>query len=399
MPSKIIIALFALLLNASCNNNITEEITAATTEAPQPAAPQDYIQLNRVKIMDTQAFTEPAEAYSILLPEGWQHEGGVFWTAPQQICAGTNMNFIARSSDQQFSFQILPAITWNWSQNPHLQQIQQQQTSTYCGAGEPITAQTYVEQVWLKEWNNASIIAIKENQAVANSLGERDQEVRAEMMRYGAANVNYQHTAVTATVQLPNEQRLILTCGVTNAETIIPNQYNGTYDMNYTSSASRMVFQYPNSKQDEAEQLASVLIASLRTNPAWKQATDTYWRGVREHKQQEHLGKIRMIDEQTRQIAKRAIADGNQRLAAIDTELRTWEAKQSSQDRIHSNFIKTIREVEHYTDETGTIELSSGYNHAWSRSDGTSFILTNSPNLDPSSVFQDQRWKEMRKKE
>jgi hypothetical protein len=53
--------------------------------------------------------------------------------------------------------------------------------------------------------------------------------------------------------------------------------------------------------------------------------------------------------------------------------------------------------VENYRDETGKIEMSSGYSHAWSRSDGSSFIMSNNPNFDPSLVFQDQQWKEMKK--
>jgi len=64
---------------------------------------------------------------------------------------------------------------------------------------------------------------------------------------------------------------------------------------------------------------------------------------------------------------------------------------------MHTNFIKTIREVENYRDETSKYEMVSGYDHAWSRGDGTSFILSNNPNFDPSSVLQDQRWKEMKK--
>ncbi|MCA0348883.1 MAG: hypothetical protein LCH35_06450 [Bacteroidetes bacterium] len=62
-------------------------------------------------------------------------------------------------------------------------------------------------------------------------------------------------------------------------------------------------------------------------------------------------------------------------------------------------FIKTIREVENYSDATGKVELVTGYNHAWSRSDGSSFIMSDNPNFNPSSVFQDQRWKEMKKVE
>ena len=80
----------------------------------------------------------------------------------------------------------------------------------------------------------------------------------------------------------------------------------------------------------------------------------------------------------------------------MDMDLRSWEEGQTSQDRINTEFIKTIREVETYRDETGKVELNSGYDHAWSRGDGDNFILSNNPNFDPSSVFQDQRWKEMK---
>ena len=81
----------------------------------------------------------------------------------------------------------------------------------------------------------------------------------------------------------------------------------------------------------------------------------------------------------------------------MDTEMRTWEAKQSSQDKMHTDFIKTIREVENFSDETGKYEMMSGYNHAWSRGDGTSFVLSDNPNFDPAFVFKDQAWKQMKK--
>ena len=81
----------------------------------------------------------------------------------------------------------------------------------------------------------------------------------------------------------------------------------------------------------------------------------------------------------------------------MDTEMRTWEAKQSSQDKMHTDFIKTIREVENFRDETGKYEMVSGYNHAWSRGDGTSFVLSDNPDFDPAFVFKDQQWKQMKK--
>ncbi|MCZ2156290.1 MAG: hypothetical protein LC114_20705 [Bryobacterales bacterium] len=82
----------------------------------------------------------------------------------------------------------------------------------------------------------------------------------------------------------------------------------------------------------------------------------------------------------------------------MDASLRTWEAQQASSDRSHASFVKTIREVETYRDGGATVELDSGFNQAWSRGDGT-YILSNSPGFDPSSVFQDQNWQEMKRTE
>ena len=58
--------------------------------------------------------------------------------------------------------------------------------------------------------------------------------------------------------------------------------------------------------------------------------------------------------------------------------------------------MNAIRKVKFYQNETGRIELTSGYNHTWSISRGSGFILSDNPNFDPSSVFQNQRWKEMK---
>jgi hypothetical protein len=87
-----------------------------------------------------------------------------------------------------------------------------------------------------------------------------------------------------------------------------------------------------------------------------------------------HIGNIKLIDERTRQIGNQAIQKGQQNAAAMDASMRSWEASQQSQDRIHTNFVKAIREVENYRDESGTFELSSGYNHAGAEETEPTFL-------------------------
>ncbi|WP_153799295.1 hypothetical protein [Foetidibacter luteolus] len=396
--------LAALLMATSACNAQPSPAAKNKTTMQQTAtgknftAGKDYFEFTRVKIMDNEAFTEPAEAYSILLPQGWLSEGGVFWTAPGNACAGTNVRFSAKSPDGKSSFSIYPAIIWSWSSNPQSVEMSRQfNTSQYCGVGQPVDAVQYLENVWLRELQNPGITDKKNNPEVVQAMSENDEKGRTELMRYGAAQVNYRHTAVTARLKWNDGMAGIALCGVTNTETYIPNVYNGTYDISYTSYATRMLFVFPESETAAAEKIMTVMVAGVRTNPAWKQATNDYWKDVREKKHQQHLGTIRMIDERTQQIAKSAIENGNRRLSDMDNQMRSWEARQSQQDRTHTNFIKAIREVETYRDDNGKVELSAGYDHAWSRSDGTHFIMSNNPNFDPSSVLQDNRWKEMRK--
>jgi hypothetical protein len=164
-----------------------------------------------------------------------------------------------------------------------------------------------------------------------------------------------------------------------------------------TSITKKTVFKYPSGEKEKASAQFAVIMGSIRSNPEYSTAINNFWRQVRQESNRVHWEKIRLMDERTRQIGEQTIAQGNQRLKDMDNQMRSWEAKQSSQDRMHTEFIKTIRGVENFRDETGKYEMVSGYNHAWSRGDGTSFVLSDNPNFDAAFAFKDQAWKPMKK--
>lgn len=360
----------------------------------------DYLLFERARVVDKNGFDVPVEAFSVLLPKGWSFDGVVDWQQPGSGCDGTYMNFKAQSADGSYSIEVLPPVLWSWTSNEYSRQFNESLPQRgNCYFGDPMDASQYLKNVFVpKILSNATITDIKPNETVAQEMAQNNDRIRNELMRYGASQVNFQQTAVNADVRWNGQSEGMVMCAVSITDVIVPNNYNGTYDKNITCQAGkRIVFRYPAGKKEEAMKQLTVILGSYNTNPAWQQAVNAFWKDVREKKQIAHIGKIRMMDEQTREIGRRAIQNGNNRLAAMDNEFRSWEAKQATDDRIHSNFIKTIREVETYQDVNGKVELNSGYNHAWSRGDGTSFIMTNSPNFDPSSVLQDQSWKEMKK--
>jgi hypothetical protein len=361
---------------------------------------QEYTEFERTRIHDNIGFSQPVEAFSLLVPKGWSVDGGIFWNQPGTICAGNNLGIKAVSPDNKYSFELLPNFMWSYSSDLQMAQIQQQQQyPKYCAFGQPLNAEAFFKQVFVPyELGNPRIISVKENLSGTKALEENTAKTRQELMKYGASQVNFYPSGITAEVDLGNGKEAMVMVGVVIIETVIPNPYNGTYSKSYTSTASeRVVFSYPSGEKDKASNILAVMMGSFRTNIFWKQSVDDFWLSVRTRSNITHIGNIKLIDERTRQIGNDAIQKGQQNAAAMDASMRSWEASQQSQDRIHTNFVKAIREVENYRDESGTFELSSGYNHAWSRGDGTNFLMTDSPNFDPAAVFLDSSWKEMKR--
>ncbi len=404
--ASLFITAATMLVTTSCNGQATSKKN--TGDAQQQTrkgaggnftAGKDFTEFTRARVMDKTGFSLPVEAFSLLIPKGWTYEGEVTWVPAGSNCAGNNKNFKAVSPDGKYSFELLPHAIWTFNTDPMASQFAQMNTGNGCSYGQPLDAENYLKQVFVpNELRGAQIVEIKPNEPGRQELLKSAEKGRQEMMNYGAAQIAYHPSALNAKVKWNDGAEGLVICGVNVTEITMQNMYDGSLSKIYSSiAAQKVVFRYPASEAAQAASMLTVIMGSIRTNNAWQKEVDAYWLAVRQKKHVEHIGRIRLMDEQTRKMGEEIVRRGNQRLSDMDNSMRSWEARQQSQDRMHTNFIKTIREVENYRDETGKIELAGGYNHAWSRSDGSSFIMSNNPNFDPSSVFQDSRWKEMKK--
>ena len=397
-----LVSLFQLL-NAGCTgqpSNTSKQTTTEQKAQQKYTEGKDYIVFDRARIMDIQGFTQPVEAYSILLPKGWRHQGEIIWIMPGEYCAGNNAWLHATSPDNKYSLRFLPNTIMSWTTNQ--QQLQwsmaNQGNSDYCILSEPLGAEQYLRGLFMKELGNPQVVKVESNKEVVADLQKMAEKSRAELMQYGAADVQGYPSAVNAEVKWNDGTEGLVILGALVSELLIGNAYTGAYDKSYTTSIiQKTVFKFPAGEMDKAKSMFAVIMASRRSNLAYTEAVNNFWRQVTQEKNRQHWEKIRLMDEQTRQMGERAIAQGNQRLKDMDNQMRSWEATQASQDKMHTDFIKTIRGVENFRDETGRYEMASGYNHVWSRGDGTSFVLSDNPNFNPASVFKDQQWKQMKK--
>lgn len=385
----------------SCNSKTKEagetgRSGAADGKKSDYAEGTDYLVYERIRIMDKNGFSEPVEALSLLLPKGWTQESEIVW-AKGTGCDGTTGWLKAKSADGTFSIQMFPSKVYGWNDEQSLNRTNN--NSGNCGAMQPMEAEPYLRKVFgPNELNNPEVVNVKMNNEVVAQMQQKNQEVIVEMQQYGAGRISFNQTAVNADVRWPDGTGGFVILGVNSSTTEVPNIYNGSSSNIYTTEArSRVVFKYPKGEEENARNQFAAIMSSIRTNPAWSNAVNSYWKQARQQSNVAHQQRIRMNDELTRSMGAAAIQRGQERLNNMDLQMRSWEQQQSSQDRMHTNFIKTIREVDNFKDATGTYEMSSSYSNAWSRGDGNSFIMSNNSNFNPQAVFKDQNWQEMKK--
>ncbi|MEO7292013.1 MAG: hypothetical protein ABIW34_02840 [Ginsengibacter sp.] len=356
---------------------------------------EDYAVYQLTRMMDTAGFNKPVEAYSLLLPKDWTHTGEVEWKVGTS-CDGTNSWLKAFSNNKKNSFEIFRPVTFGWSDDAETKQFMEKKCG---GVSQPMKAEEYLRKVFApQELGGPEILKVETNNAVIEQMGKNDERIRNEQQQNGTGKILFYHSAVSAYLRWPDGGEGIVVLGVSTMGGEIPNNYNGTISKLSTTTVSpRIVFKYPAGKEESAKNQFAVLMGSFKTNTAWHEAVDNIWKENKKENDwiiwERNIGN----DSFNFSMHNRAIQNGNNLLNQMDTGYRNWEMHQSSQDQIHTNFIKSIRDVQNFQDQSGKYEMTSPYDHAWSRDDGRTFVMSNNPNFDPQFVFQDQSWKEMKK--
>ena len=314
--------LFFLLMHCAACTSQTNKSGSPSTSKTMPekksqnpanySEGKDYTVFERIRVTDNAGFTTPVEAYSILLPKGWSHNGNIDWVYNVQSPTGngTYNNFKAGFADGKYSFEILPEINWSWASDQQLLQLMQTNThSNYAFVAQPMDAEQYLRNVFInRELNGGQIANVQPNNAVMQEMIANFNKAKSELMMYGAADVQFYPSAINATINYPNSESAIVLCGITIIESTIMNQYNGSMQKNYTTSASkRIIFHYPTSEKQNAEKMFSVILGSIRINTAWKDNVNAFWKNYRQQSNAVNRQKIHMMDEQTKAIAKSTI--------------------------------------------------------------------------------------------
>lgn len=352
---------------------------------------KDYVVFERVRILDEMGFDRPVEAMSLLMPRGWRTEGGVRWKSVNE-CRGEMITwqFSADSPDGQIQYRVLPARSFSYQEDPMLRQAAiAEARQGGCGVSQPFDAEQYIERWARTELGGATVSDINTPEAMQAGIDQLDAQANATSRQYGT-NVNQTSKVVFGTLTWPDGTKGMAQVLVQNAV----NQSVGMFDgqpngWSTTSIPLRAYIRYPPEREDEGIKLFKTFGVTYRINPVWQQAHQQFMTRLGNA---EHAGRMERLRLQGEQSAAYARAQSD----ASDARMRDWERKQISSDASHDRFIQTIREVETWKDTSGgAVELSAGYQHGWSRPDG-SVILSNNSLFDPAVELQ-QNWSRMEK--
>lgn len=384
-----------LILTAACGS-ADPEAQAQPRPGANRTAPtgsfvegKDYVVFKRVRFLDSEGFDRPIEAFSMLFPQGWRAEGGVQWGSIGGCRGEIARNIVkAASPDGAFEFQFLPVRSFQWAADQFmLNVLQAGARAGGCQINQPFDAKQYIEGFARMDLGGAQASNLQFDENQMASTRRLDEQLNAIGQPNGSSQ---QSTVAFGDLKFPDGSEGIMTATVVNMYLRKANYVTGGTDVSTTTLAVPFLIRFPAGRREEGARLMKMIMSSQRVNPVWKQATQNFLNQIGQIEHAGNMRRIQLMGEQARAYAEAANA-------ASDQRMRDWENRQASQDQQHKSFVQTIREVETWKDASGaSVELTSGYDKAWTRGDGR-YILSNSATFDPSSAFRDQQWQPMQR--
>lgn len=369
--------------NSSRDNNSGDNTTAMTEG-------KDYVILKRFRLTDKMGFNQPVEAVSFLLPASWDVNGDVQWN-PYSKCLPemVQASLQARSPDGDYEIMVYPVTQFDWSDDPvYLDAMQRGFNRHSCTIAQPLDAAEYIRNglaPLVKAQARSSVIIDDLQQQMDASAQQMTMQARQ------AGNYAYSHrgSAAEGSLSFSDGKEGLAFCTLMQTIVTMGGTQGNTANNFQCYVSMRMIIKYDAGNEATARRIMSTFFSSARINPVWGKGLQNYFMAVTKNAQDETWKQIQISHQAQEEIGNNII--------------RNWEARNSSSDNSISNgdfnqqFSQYLRGVDSWTDDNGNkVELTSGYNNAWSRNDG-SYILSNNPAFDPNVELQDnQNWNRLK---
>jgi hypothetical protein len=321
------------------------------------------------------------EMFRLLVPVGWQFQGGCNWLLDNPGMPATVAIRVQNPQGAE-AFEIFPSMNFMWNNNPLARGLQPTGSRQFGAEVRPVMGiQEALRSLVLPRYRSGvqdlrilnlevlpDLPRLARSEAPLSGGSAEGGKMRIQFSWQGHA-FEEEIYGVVEVFRVP-----------------VPSMF-GQSELIYWYLNFVFSFRAAAGKLDETGKLFYVMISSFRVNPHWYAAYKSIIQSLIQGQIQRirHIGQIGQIYAQT----GREIREQN---------LRDWYSRQEVYDRLSTDWSREIRGVDAYFDphRQEVVELPSGYGNAWANNLGE-YILTEDPNFNPNQ-YSNLHWEPMEQK-
>lgn len=358
-----ILALLALLSMAGCSR---------AGDPPSLALPDGALRVQVAQMVDRQGFEKPMPALTMLVPAGWRTQGDVEW----KVGAGCQRPYQPRleavAPDGLGAIVLAPGEGWGANSFGPVGQG--------CPQAPHADAQQYL-QAWVQRHRPGAQWLDYRLRPDRSREGQRTDFPGGGQMRSrvetGQALIGYEVQG--------RPVREALAVSISFFQSTIPMVGRAPMQTVMGESFGVLAWRAPAGTLDLRQ--FDAVWQTLRAEPEWKSRIDAGMAQMaRENAEtQAKIAQIRrdMNAETMAHIRRRGEIMANTRAEVSAIYSGIHRDRSASQDRMHADTVRTIREVDVYRGSSGpAVELPHHYKNHWKLNDG-SYVLTDSATFDP----------------
>ncbi len=341
-------------------------IRRAGANAAQTAVmPQGAIRVQKADIIDPSGFRQPMIAATVMIPVGWQPQGGISWQINDSGCGKKTPHFAwrAASPDGLSVMEILAEENWS-GHNMQIAGMPQQA----CPNIQIQSAKEYIH-TWV-QYNRpgARVLDYRDRRDFVEAFEKQLQQLPAmpgsetkQWLEGGQALIGYNHQGT----EMRELIGIAIVFSLLRMQGVMPGEITEYLSI---STLPGFAIRAPDGQLDF--KLAEMLRKSGRPNQQWLA------------KMAQHNSKMTRIN--NKGAMDRANIRAKTSNEILDMQHNSWKQRNASQDYLQRETIETTHGTETYNNpySGGTVELDNTYENAWQLNDG-SYVLTDDSSFNP----------------
>jgi hypothetical protein len=318
------------------------------------------------------------EVFRMLVPVGWQFQGGCRWLLDNPGMPATVAFQLWNPAGAEM-FEVLPNMNLIWNRGS-LAGMLQPIGSRYFGAEvrPPVSIQDAMRGLVLPRYRSqvSGLQIVREE-----PLPDLPRQVRSEAPLAGGSAEGGKVRIRYTWQNQPFEEEIY---GVVEVFRAPQATMFGISEILVWFVDYLFAFRAAVGRLDASADLFTLMIGSFQLDPHWYAA----YKSIVQHLAQRQIQRIRSIG----QIGQIYAQTGRE---IREQNLRDWYARQDVYDRLSTDWSRTIRSVDAFFDphRQEVVELPAGYGHAWANNLGE-YIVTEDPNFNPN-LHSNLHWEPM----